>query len=245
VGSVTVIVAEGLMFRVRPVAAIVAAVLLPLALGGCAVGVVGGVAAAGGAGYTAGQERGMTGAIDDFELRNAISLAWSQAIPPLHADLDVSVYEGRALLTGRAPSPEAKQRARRIASAVSGVRDIYDEIEVGPQETALGVAQDAWITAQLRSELLVEPHLRAINYTIETAGRSVYLLGSARTQAELDRATQIARYVPHVKRVVSYVQVRPGAPVAARSAPPAAPPGARGPDAPSAAPSTPVEVRKL
>jgi hypothetical protein len=70
----------------------------------------------------------------------------------------------------------------------------------------------------------------------------VFLIGSARSQNELDRATRIARYVPGVKRVVSYVELRSGAPVAAGSMPPvAAPP----PGQPSAAPRAPVEVEKL
>ena len=44
-------------------------------------------------------------------------------------------------------------------------------------------------------------------------------MGSARSQGELDRATQLARYVPGVQRVVSYVELRYGAPVAAMPPP--------------------------
>ena len=37
--------------------------------------------------------------------------------------------------------------------------------------------------------------IRSVNYTIDTANGSVYLIGSARTQTELDRATGVARNV--------------------------------------------------
>jgi hypothetical protein len=91
--------------------------------------------------------------------------------------------------------------------------------------------------------MVADPAIRSVNYTIDTENGSVFLIGSARSQAELDRTTRIARYVPGVKRVVSYVELRSGAPVAAGPIPPAA--AAAPPSQPSAAPRTPVEVQKL
>ena len=88
--------------------------------------------------------------------------------------------------------------------------------------------------------------VRSVNYTIDTVNGSVYLIGSARTQAELDRVTEAARNVPDVKRVVSYVEIRPGAPVAAQPGAPPPPASAQMPDAPPP-PRRPtaVEVQKL
>ena len=60
---------------------------------------------------------------------------------------------------------------------------------------------------------MLDPDIRSGNYTIDTQKGSVYLIGSARSQAELERATRIAQYIPGVKRVVSYVELRAGAPV--------------------------------
>ena len=57
----------------------------------------------------------------------------------------------------------------------------------------------------MRSELVLDPEIRSGNYTIDTENGSVYLIGSARSPYELDRAARRARYVPGVKRVVSYV----------------------------------------
>jgi len=74
--------------------------------------------------------------------------------------------------------------------------------------------------------------------------KSVYLIGSARSQEELDIATTAARTTPDVKRVVSYVDIRPGSPVAAQNAAPP-PSGGSSSGAPAAAPTTPVEVQKL
>jgi len=233
------------MSRDRFFLGIVVILALPFALGGCPAAIVGGLAAAGGAGYAANQERGVGGSVDDFAIKTNIESAWIKANPRLQADLNVTVYEGRTLLTGSASTPEMKAQAKQIASGVPGVQAVYDEIEVAPPESAWQSAQDTWITSRLRTEMVFNTSIRSVNYTIETVNKSVYLIGSARSPAELDAATTMARNSPDVKRVVSFVEIRPGMPVAARPATPLPPSSAQDPGAPAAAPATAVEVEKL
>jgi len=231
------------MLQVRWCVFMACALVLPLCLGGCAGAlVVGGLGAAGGAGYMAAQERGVSGSVEDFQIKTNIETAMAQTGTELAPGLTITVYSGRVLLTGRVATRDMRARAKQIASTTQGVRAVYDEIEVGPIETAWESTKNAWITARLRTEMMSDPEVRSGNYTIETTGQSVYLIGSARSQAELDKATRIARYIPDVKRVVSYVEIRSGVPVAAQPGPPAyAPP----PDRPAAAPRAPVAVEKL
>jgi osmotically-inducible protein OsmY len=236
------------MSNVRPLLRLAVVLAAPLMAGGCAAAIVGGIAAAGGAGYAANQERGVGGTANDFKIKTDIQNAWIKADPNLQADLNVTVYEGRTLLTGAVPSPQMKIEAKNIAGGVPGVRVVYDEVEVAPPESAWRSAKDAWISARVRSDLVFNGKVRSVNYTVETVNGSVYLIGSARSQAELDQATAAARYTPDVKRVVSYVEIRPGMPPGTQ--PPASPPlAATGPgpgsDAPAAAPTAPVEVQKL
>jgi osmotically-inducible protein OsmY len=232
------------MSSFRPIIGVFLIVALPVVLGGCPAAIVAGLGAAGGAGYAANQERGTGGTVDDLKIKTNIQNAWLQTNPLMQRDLNVTVYEGRTLLTGTAPNPEFKAQAKEVASRVQGVRAIYDEIEVAPAESAWDSAKDTWITSRVRTELTFNPDVRSVNYSIETANKSVYLIGSARSQAELDIATTAARTTPDVKRVVSYVEIRPGAPVAAQ---PAALPPSNAPSAaaPAAAPATPVEAEKL
>jgi osmotically-inducible protein OsmY len=219
-------------------------IALPLALGGC-VGalVVGGLAAAAGGGYVAAQERGVDGAVNDLSLKTDIEKGLMKADAHLQGDITTTVFGGRVLLTGRVASQEMKATAEQIAGSTHDVRALYDEIEVAPAGGAWDDAKDAWITTRVRSELVLDADVRSVNYTIDTANGSVYLIGSARSQAELDRAARIARYVPGVRRVVSYVEIRGGAPVAAM---PPSPPGANsGSYRPGGAPQAPIQVQKL
>src|SRR5581483_7534004 len=151
---------EATMTRLRALFAAASLAALPFALGGCpAALIVGGMGAAGGVGYQAAQERG----------------------------LQATVYDGHVLLTGNAPDPAAKQHAVELARAVQGVKGVYDQIEVLPNVGTFDTAKDSWITTQLRSNLVFDSDIRSGNYTIETANQTVYLMGSARSQAELDK----------------------------------------------------------
>jgi osmotically-inducible protein OsmY len=231
---------SGLMFA----CAIALGLTLPMALGGCAGAlVVGGLAAAAGGGYAAAQERGVDGAAGDMTIKTNIEAELIKRDPMLQAGITTTVYGGRVLLTGRVASPEMKAAAGQIAGSTQNVRALYDEVEVAPAGSAWDDAKDAWITTRVRSEMVVDADIRSVNYTIDTANGSVYLIGSARSQAELDRATRIARYVPDVRRVVSYVEIRGGAPVAAM--PPGSPGANSGPYRPNAGPQAPIEVQKL
>jgi osmotically-inducible protein OsmY len=227
-------------------------------LTGCPLAIVGGIAAAGGAGYEANQERGVQGSVNDFTIKTNIQNAWLKTDPNLPVKLNLTVYQGRVLLTGTTDNPQRKAEAAEIAKTIPGVRAVYNEIELAPGESVWHSAQDAWITSEVRSKLIFS-NVRSVNYDIETVDKSVYLIGSARSEAELNHATDLARRVPGVRRVVSYVEVRPGAPPGApQLAEPTPPPSfgnspaaqpetpAAGPEAaPSPAPTTPVEVQKL
>jgi osmotically-inducible protein OsmY len=188
--------------------ALAATLLLSPLLGGCAVAVVGGLAAAGGAGYEAAQERGINGTFDDMNVQGRIN----NALNNQYGNITTTVYAGRVLLTGSSPNQEARAQAEQIARRAEGVRTVYNEIQVGSAADPWQTASDSWITGRVRSDLVFNADVRSGNYTIETDRGSVYLIGSARSQAELDHATQLARYVPGVQRVVSYVEVRYGEP---------------------------------
>lgn len=203
------------MKRSSLIVAVASTLLLSPLLGGCAVAVIGGMAAAGGAGYEAAQERGVNGTFDDMNLHSRIS----NALNNQYGNINTTVYDGKVLLTGSSPTPQGRGQAEQIARA-QGASAVFNEITVGPDEDPTDYAKDSWITAQVRSDLMFDSDIRSPNYSIETDRQSVYLLGSARSQAELDKATQLARYVPGVQRVVSYVDVRYGSPTG--GAPPTA-----------------------
>src|SRR5579864_3708719 len=158
----------GCMARLRSALVLAGAMSLPLCLSGC-VGalVVGGLAAAGGAGYAAGQERGVNGIATDTAIKSNIETAFIKADPRLQTGITTNVYEGRVLLTGQVQTPEMKSEADGIAGSVPGVRGVYDELALASPENVWDDTKDAWITAQVRSKMVVDPAIRSVNYTID------------------------------------------------------------------------------
>jgi osmotically-inducible protein OsmY len=188
--------------------------------GGCVTAVAG---AAAGVGLFAMQDRTIGEGIDDAMASQEVKTRLMAADEPGFREVDVEVAEGNLLLSGTAPSEQHRQAAELIARNVRSVHTVYNEIFVGQHSSLARNAQDEMITAQIRARLAASPNVRAINVNIETFHGNVYLMGVARTQAELERAAQIASITSGVRRVVSFMQVRalsPGS-VAAPPAPPA------------------------
>jgi osmotically-inducible protein OsmY len=233
--------------------------LAALLLEGCVPVVVGGAAA--GAGYVAGQERSPLQQAKDTAIHAQVVDRWQRFSGDMASGLDCSVFDGKVLVTGTVKNPEWRVDAVRLAWQVDGVKEVHSEAQVSDATSLSDDARDTWITTRLRSALTFDPNIRSLNYTIETVNGVVYLIGSARTQNEIDRVTNHARNIPNVRKVVTYVDIRPGAPTTmeAGTANPApaptapapssatAPPPAQG-GAPASLPSgppAPVEVRPL
>jgi osmotically-inducible protein OsmY len=174
-------------------------------LGGCA-GLV--ISAGATVAAAAAEERGVKAAANDLAIAAAITALWIKNDPDLVTDLDVTVSEGRALLTGTVTKQNRRLEAVRLAWRVSGITTVINEIEVRGSEGITGYTRDGWITAQLVSRLSFDLKVQNINYTIETVNRIVYLMGIAQNQAEIDRVKSHARRVRYVRRVVSHVLLK-------------------------------------
>jgi osmotically-inducible protein OsmY len=187
-------------------------VLLPamLLLSGAAL--QGCVAAAVGAGATAGvaatEERGIKGAVNDTAIRAEINHYWLQKDENLFINCNLQVQEGRVLVTGAVKDPDTRAEAIQLAWKAKGVREVINEIEVTNDGGIGTYARDTAIVTELRSKLLFGKDIQSVNYSIESVNNTVYLLGVAQNQAELDKVLDIARNVRYVRRVVSHVLLK-------------------------------------
>ncbi|NNG05789.1 MAG: BON domain-containing protein [Inquilinus sp.] len=184
-----------------------ALLMLPL-LAGCAAPVfVAGVGATGA--VIAAEEREVATVADDTGISLALNREWFRADPALAGALSSRVNEGVVLVTGTVERPEQRLDAIRIAWQVEGVREVINEIEVAGGTGGAGqYARDTAITGQVKTRLLLDRAVRSINFTVVTEAGTVFLMGIAQDQAELDRVIDHARQIPYVRRVVDYVRVK-------------------------------------
>jgi len=62
---------------------------------------------------------------------------------------------------------------------------------------------------KISARLLTEPEVRSVNYRWRAVRNSVYLIGRARSETELERALDICTSVDGVVAVKHFVEVRP------------------------------------
>jgi len=183
---------------------VIAAVFAMTNLTGCVGMIIGGAATAGVAAY---QERGIKGVAADTETATRVRAKILEADNQLFSDVGVEVYEGRVLLTGRVPSEEKRAEAVKISWSVVEVKDVINEVAVS-ENPLLDLANDTWITTKLKSKMTFDKDILAINYSIETVGAVIYLIGIAQDKAELQRVLNHARSIDYVKRVVNHVRIK-------------------------------------
>lgn len=205
-------------------------------LAGCLVAAAGAGAASG---YSVlAQELSPEQQVKDAGIKAVIRQSWSEYNQELVHDLTATVYDGRVLITGRVPKEEWRAEAVKRAFQADGVKEVYNEIAVGPDTHFMDEVRDTTISTQLRNDLRFDSQIKSINYTITTENGVVYIIGSARSQDELNRVTDYARNIRNVRSVVSHVRIRSGEPPAPQAgAAPAAGPAAVSGDTPTDAPT--------
>ncbi len=182
----------------------VVTVFIAGSVSGCASLIIGGAATAGVAAY---QERGISGVAADTTTATKLRANLLEADDKLFRDVGIEVYEGRVLLTGRVATEDMRAEAVKLAWSVDSTKDVINELLVSESPLS-DMANDSWITAKLTSKITVDEKIFSINYSIETVGGVIYLIGIAQDQAELDRVINHARSIDSVQRVVSHVRVK-------------------------------------
>ncbi len=178
------------------------AVALALPLSGCVAAAVGGGAVAAG---SAMQDRGIKGTMNDTGIRAEINDLWLKKKASYMSDLNLQVYEGRVLVTGAVADPDERAEAIQLAWKATGVKEVINEVQVTDKGGIGTYVRDSAILTEFNARLLAAESIDSLNYSAEAVYGTVYLLGVAHSQAELERVVAIARNIRNVRRVVSYV----------------------------------------
>ena len=184
-----------------------AMILAGFSLSGC----VGAAMVAGtSAGVMVAQERSVGDGIDDVKIDLEIGSLMNKQENADLSGVNTSVNEGRVLLTGLVQRPEDRIAAARAAWSHPQVKEVVNDIEIGENNKWRRIPKDTWITSQIRARYTFDTELRGINYDIEVVDGTVYLLGIAQDEFEMQRAAQHASSVNGVKKVISHVQLKSG-----------------------------------
>lgn len=173
-----------------------------VSLSGCVPLIIGGVAV--GATVTMHDRREPDAILDDqrIELEAMGALIQNAAVRD-RSQISVTSYNRTALLTGNADTSEIAEQANTLVSRVAKVKQVIDEVKVGPRLDLTRQTEDTYLTARVKTDLLGVklPGFDPTRVKVVTSDAVVYLMGIV-SPDEADAAATKASYVPGVQRVV-------------------------------------------
>jgi osmotically-inducible protein OsmY len=185
-------------------------ILLPVSFAtlfsGCVPLLIGTGATTGG--YFVARDKKIGDTIKDAKIEAAIKSKLYKISPQLYSDASVVSECGCVLLSGLVHKSDWINLAEKESWATDGVVVVDNCLVFGKEISASQMISDSFITSTSRASIICESAIKSVNYKIKTMNGVVYLMGRARTAAELKLALSKIQSVKGVKKIVSYVSVQ-------------------------------------
>jgi osmotically-inducible protein OsmY len=186
----------------RPLLTLLAAACAAAALSACAPLIVGGAMVGG---SMMAIDRRTSGAqVED----QAIELKASARVRELATlgNVQVTSYNRMVLVSGEVPTEPDRARVEEALLRLENVRSVVNELAVQPNATLGDRSRDSLTSAKVKATLVEAKDMQAHAIKVVTARGIVYLMGLV-TEREANRASDIARSVPGVQKVVRVFDV--------------------------------------
>lgn len=120
--------------------------------------------------------------------------------------VSVTSFNRQVLLTGEVNTEQDKALVERTVAAVDNVRAVVNEVGVMGKSTVSQLSSDTFVTGRVKAGLLDARDLVGGAFKVLTTRGTVYLMGRV-TAREADRATDVARNIQGVQRVVRVLEI--------------------------------------
>tara|TARA_B100001029_G_C15006615_1_gene421540 strand:+ start:359 stop:952 length:594 start_codon:yes stop_codon:yes gene_type:complete len=115
------------------------------------------------------------------------------------------VLDGRIFISGKVSSIDEKLIITKIAWETDGARSVRNDIKIKEEFNFKRSAQDILITSQLRSALIFNKEIKAVNYNIDTHKKKIYIYGIAQDENEKKYVINEAKNVQDVEDVIASI----------------------------------------
>ncbi len=119
--------------------------------------------------------------------------------------LKTKVLDGRIFITGKVETPEEKLKITKIAWETKGARSVKNDLRIKENFNFKRSAKDVLITSQLRTALIFNDKIRAVNYNLDTYKKKVYIYGIAQNKDEKSEVINEAKEINDVKDVIASI----------------------------------------
>ena len=178
------------------------AALAALQMSGCAL-VVGGAVVGG---TMVAIDRRTTGAqLEDQSIESKASSRIKDLVGE-RAHVNVTSYNRTVLLTGEAPNEADRAAIEQAVQRVENVRSTVNEVAVMLPSSVSTRSNDSFLTGKVKATYVDAKDLQANAFKVVTERSNVYLMGRV-TEREATRATDLARTVSGVQKVVRVFEI--------------------------------------
>ena len=119
--------------------------------------------------------------------------------------ISIKVLDGRIFLGGKVDEPEEKLKITKMAWETKGARSVKNNIAIKQKFSFKNIVTDVLITSQLRTALILNKNVKAVNFNIETINQKIYVFGIAHDENEKKEIIQEAKQIVDVKEVVTSI----------------------------------------
>jgi osmotically-inducible protein OsmY len=133
--------------------------------------------------------------------------------------LNFTSFNRRLMITGEVPSEEAKAAIGEQAAKVAGVKEVFNEVMIGPASSLSVRSNDSYITSKVKGRLVDEKYLSATHIKVVTEAGVAYLMGIV-SERESRLAVTIASRTDGVRKVVNLFEVLSDAEIKRLDTPP-------------------------
>ena len=119
--------------------------------------------------------------------------------------ISIKVLDGRIFLGGKVDEPEEKLKITKMAWETKGARSVKNNIAIKQKFSFNNIVTDVLITSQLRTALILNKNVKAVNFNIDTINQKIYVFGIAHDENEKKEIIQEAKQIVDVKEVVTSI----------------------------------------
>lgn len=141
-------------------------------------------------------------AVEDRDIASkiTINLKRDQAIAE-ESNIQVTSFNRVVLLTGQAANQNTKNQAARVAQQVRHVRNIHNELEIGPSVGFGQRSKDRMLATRIRTRLMAADDVESGRVEMIVEDNAVYFMGLV-TRAESQRIIHAAQQASGIKKIV-------------------------------------------
>ena len=151
--------------------------------------------------------RGFSGTVEDTYLMSKIVSKITLMKLSNFSNITVSVVNGKVLLAGNIQNQEKRLELIKRVWWIDGVKEVYNELEIGPQISFSEKTEDFIFEVKINNRLLLEPGIFSNNYSVNVVNGNVYVMGISSNIEEKTKIENFLKNMNDIKKLILLVDI--------------------------------------